>query len=600
MKKLILSVVYFLVFGAQLAIANNSGNPNSTNTMIPLPLRINFNGMLMWGYNLNFGGGMGHSDSMASGNGMQGNGAMNGGSGMQMEQGWMYATMPMIALGGDTFTNIVNLDKSDSGELVWDKNSSNLVIAQNKTITVAAGIGVMAMPPASTIFALKVNLMPYKGGHVYRMKHLSSKKEAKSIDQMKVPMSLEDLDRWKINDQISYSSKGGVMFGAGAGMSILVSVMKTHMAEGGWHTTVKKVDDTFALATLRKNKLKMLSVNISNMLVQLSVGKMKNTDKGFNFIYDLSDAVALDAYKRFLNGDILHTQRLLLEGVNTIEMLKTYTSKATGSSRKFTAGLPFLFNTQSTKGEMINTSFVHNGFTDRKVKLYMGMYKKTHTTDGTLSNHKNGGIVFMTMASKKQKMTSFKPRYAGTFKWYYSKQDVSKKVLIRKIKKAVKKLGVDSLKKVSLPVNDKIGYIKLEVDISLNFDETNKLMNSDNRLMASDSIVRVENFFKSKKNLKDYCSIDIFLNICKKRVIKETKRAMRKMPSLLANMRESLLNKDLNGFTKKYAQLGKLAFTNRFVLAQILKMAGKKSLNAIVNIEGSNIQRYRAVLEGEL
>jgi hypothetical protein len=522
-------------------------------------------------------------------------------SSMDMDSEWMFAFMPMISLGGDKFTNIINLNRSNSNELVWEESSDNLVVAQNKVISAGAGAGIMAMPPIDIpLFAIKLSLMPYKGGHVYKQMHINSKKDAQEIEEMKVPLSLNDLQKWRIKDQISYSTKGGVMFGAGVGMSILVNAMQMYMAEGSWQTTVRKIDETYVLASIRKNEMKMLSKNISNMLVQISKSKMKNADQYFNFIYDLSNPRGLEAYQRFINGDIIFSQELIKEGSDAVELVKKSNSIIIGKSGKFTAGLPFLFNSQNTRGEMINTSFTYNGYTGSEMKSFMGMYKKTHTTDGVLSNHKNGGVIFMSMVGQPKNTQHFKPNFSSSIKWFYSKQDVKKKTLKRKLRKAAKTLGIDSIKNLQLPVFKELEYIKLELDLALSKVEIQNLL--EKRNIYSESIIeaRIEDYFSNKQNLKDHCTVDLMLSLCKSRVIKKTKKTLNKIPALLSKMRKSLKNEKLKDFSTEFTNLGRLALTNRFVLAQVMRAAGKKSLKATLKIEGTNIQRYKTTLIGEL
>jgi hypothetical protein len=632
----------------------HGGNTNTNEdsaaevSMIPLPIRIGLNGNIMWGYRIaamggmgHMGGGMGHGDMNNGGmnnggmnnggmnnggmnnggmnnggmnnggmnnggmnnggmnNGGMNNGGMNNGGHMGggMKMGWMYGVMPMLTLSGDTFSRSLNLAKDNTKSLTLelDNDSAGFLSMQNKSIQVGGGAGIMAMPPSDILsWGFKFNLLPYKGGHVFRQKHIDSKKDLKTVKNMKIPHSLVDLDEWRVNDTMTYSSRGGIMFGAGAGLSILVSAMVNYMAQGEWITSVSKVGKTQALVTLRRNKTKMFGAVVMNVVAESRVAKMKNVDKNFNFIFDLETTEGLRAYRQMLNGNILYVQKQVAMDQPGIEMVTMEQSKTRGLMRKVGFGLPFLFNSSSMRGDMKTFATNENGYLNSKSKGYMTMYRRAQESDGVLSDHKSAGLIFMTMtrASLKNDVKG----YAGTFKWYFQKDNTSQKFFKRQVKKLVKLFGADIARDIEIPNLKNMGFVRAEMDLAINAKNTKTLLaladKSDLYTQMYDrTFGKMKEFFNNMAKAKFYCGLNIALELCEATTRKKTWHAISQIPYLLKRMKTALENKQLEKFSTLYGKLGKMALTNRFVLAELFTLAGADNMNAVIKIQGSRISQ---------
>jgi hypothetical protein len=603
MKLLLLAVL----LSAQVVYAHGGSGHysneqmNATDSMIPLPIRINLDGSVSWGFmfgGMNHGGGMNHDGGMNHGGGMNHDGGMQ--AQHENMNGWMYHLMPMLTLSGDYYTRLINLNSKD-GELTIESGDKGFIAIENKSISYGGGLGIMAMPMGFAIpmFGLRASLMPYKGGHVFRLKHIESRQDFGKVKSMLVPNDSGDLSSWAINDRMSFSSRGGVMFGAGVGMSILVQTMSTYMAEGQFVTSVSKVSESEVLVSIRKSRINMFSQMIGNMLVDLRAGGMASVDEDFNFIFDLSNTKAQKLYQEFLLGNILVVQQALLDGEAGIEHVKSSHGSTRGNMRRLSFGIPFLFNGSLKQGQMQTVSTVDNGMTGHKAEAYMAMYSRTRESDGVLSDHKNAGFMFMGMINTP--VGQFRPNYAGTFKWYFQKEETSNFFFHRELKRLVNTLGLDNAATLAVPTLKNMGFVQAEVDLFLTKKDIDVLLEQTQKenlyqSMYNRTYEQMNKFFRNNANAALFCDGLNKILACKKRAYNKTWSAISKLPSILKQIHAAKEAKDLKGMSVGLGNLGKVALTNRFVLDEIFKTAGKNKIEAVLKVKGSRLSQTRIQL----
>ena len=309
LKEFMLLSIMMYLSGSSLASEVNK----PIDSMLPFPVTIDFSGNVSWGYPINFGGmdmgnmsmgGMNSDSGSMSDNQMGGmnsdSGSMNDETPMSanhMSSGWHYMVMPMLTLGGDSYRRLIS--KSKSSLIAHNDESSGFYAVENKNIIYGGGAGVMAMPPDGIpMLSLRLSLMPYKGGHVFKLKQVDSRKDLSQVDSMLIPNDLNDLNDWRTGDRMSYSARGGVMFGAGIGYSIFAAVMGTYMAEGSWTVSVSKADETTVFLTVKKDKMKMMARRVLNALVDVSASQMQTFSGEFQFLIDLSTEEGEESYRR--------------------------------------------------------------------------------------------------------------------------------------------------------------------------------------------------------------------------------------------------------------------------------------------------------------
>jgi hypothetical protein len=660
-----LCLVLMALLATPLAFAHGgaSDDVNETSTadatMIPMPIRIGMDGSVMWGYMMpggmghggHMGGGMGHGNGdmnggmghgngdmnggmghgngdmnggMGHGNGdmNHGNGNMNGngngnmngnghgnggmhGGGMMMEPKWMFGFMPMLHLGGDYYTRVINLSKTDSSDpyaIDMDNKSGKYLAIQNKNIVLGGGGSIMAMPPGSmtTAFGFKLGMMPYKGGHVFRMKQLNDKSEFGLLKNMKVPNTLEELSVWSTNDKMTYSSVGGVMFNAGLGISVIANAMTNYMAQGSWITSVAKAGPTHALVTVRKSKLTMFGGSLGNALVTLKVGQMNNADNHFSFIFDLASKTGLEAYRKMLKGNIQAAQLAVMDEDEAVEKVTIGQALTRGSMRSLNYGIPFLFRGTVKTGKMQTASYMENGMTGGKMQMEMAMYSRQHTTSGIASNHRSSGFLFMAGAKHKAGNTK-KVMSSGSFKWYFQKERTSNRFFHSQIKKLIKVFGLDNAKNIQIPTLANMGFVRAEVDLFINAKQANILMDAAQKadlynVMYDSAYNKMVRFFANGSNYQSVCNRAERLVLCKKRMFKKTWSAISAIPRVLKNMKTALDKRQLKLYAKNFAELGRLMMTNRFVFQEVYRTVGQDKIKAVLKIKGSRVAETRIQL----
>ena len=582
-------------------------------SMLPFPVMVDFSGNVTWGYPLS-------SDSMHSGHMDMGSSDMDMGSSvmdmgssdmdmgemnsedqmdhsnttMNHSSGWHFMVMPMLSLGTDTYRRVISKSSADKIEL--SNESKGYYAIENKTSMYGGGAGIMAMPPNGIpLLSLRLSLMPYKGGHVFKLKQIANKNEVNQLNSMLIPQNKNELDSWSTGDRMSYSARGGVMFGAGVGYTIFAAVMGTYMAEGSWNVSVSKADDTTVYIEVKKEKMNMMSRKVMNALIELSGSEMKSISSNFQFLFDLAYPLAQEAYDRLLNGDILFAQELAKEYNSGVEIVRSSHTLSNGRMRARSFGIPWLYNRERMSSKMTSDSIVYQGFNGQEFMSYMAMYRDAVRSEGRMSYRVNSGVLFMGMTNHETENLN-DIRTGGVFKWFFHKENTSKNYLKWQLNRLIHKFGLDQAKSIDL-THYKSGFVSAELDLSLTHDDLMKLIESNTNAIIQEKVVTKElnSYFSSEENVRIHCGTKT-VKKCMRRLYKNTHFAVSQLPMVIKNLSVSFKRKTLKDYNLALGQLGRLALTNRFVLSKISEMAGKNILSGVLKLKGSDISQVQIQL----
>ncbi len=610
-----------VLFSSTIFAHNNDGHPQENDdpitSMIPLPVSVDFGGEVSWGYHIDFSGenhtshmgmdhsGMDHSGMDHSGMDMDSDSDsgmdMDSDSSMEMSDSsssWHNMIMPMITLGVNNYTRLLN--RSTSSSLNISKHNDGYIAIENSSIVLGGGLGLMAMPPVDLpMFSFRLSLMPYKGGHVFRLKQINDEKELEHLGNMVIPHDLNDLDTWKVGDRMAYSSKGGIMFGAGAGFSVLASVLTTYMSEGTWSVSVYKIGESSIYLSVQKRKMTMLGVKALNAITELSSSTMKHVDANFNFILDLKTDAGIKAYHDILQGNILAAQKASLEGLEGVELISRVKTRSGGRISRRSIGLPYLFNIRSQRSSMLSVSQLFHGFSGEEYQSHMSMYRKSVETDGRWSQHKNSGILFMGMTNENLSHPKEEAGFGANFKWYFQKDNTSRAQLKWQLNRLIHKFGFDKAKDLVIPAGN-LGFVRAELDLSLGHSELKRLIEKTEVNTLYDetytqAFESMNTYFSDSKNVRIHCGNNR-AGICMRSLYKATWSALSKFPNILQKLKMAYIHKDYKLLNAALGNLGKISLTNRFVLREIFKKAGKKNINGVLKVQGSKLSQANIAL----
>ena len=539
---------------------------------------------------------------------------------MPKKVSWML--MPMIHGGGDVHKRVINLTENNLDHIskgnfqplqISEDSSEGFLLVENKRIELGVGLMVMGAPE-SINWGLwgSAGVMPYVGGSSSHQRYVADRKALENISKMKVPKSVEELESWSDKDSMSYTVHGGVMFSAGAGITIFVDAGLMYMAQGMWKVSLEKVNNHQIRVRYRKEKLHHLAFTNNTIISSLNVGGFKSSDKSFGYIFDLRDDHAMKAYKHMLFGDISLAQKMVKNGVT--EGIKHETkgfSKSKGRIFNVSAGIPFLGQASLGKGVVKSYSEEVNFMDDMTIYNHMGMYFDERKTTGIISHHKKKVFNFMAMhmTMKKEFDEDGEAKFLevkshnGSFQWLFERDHGKVKHLKRAFLKLARRTGLLNNLTLDLPEDQKLGYVRASVSVNLNERGLNKLMNktikSDGYLLKkSESLI--SRWFDKAGNPAKICKIYKTIKNCKRAMVKRTNKGIAKMKTQLLKMDKFLKKADYDKFTQSYTKFGKQFLKNMFTFHSVLTLVGERNIKVDFELMGENLLKTKMSLKPQL
>lgn len=582
---------------------------------LPIHVMMSMQGpMVHYGIGTNMHGG-GHMGNMGNMGNMDGH--MGEGHGRKV----CLMIMPMVHMGGDVHKRVINLTENnldhlskgkgdDLRLLELDENSSQgFLLIENKRIEVGAGLMVMGAPKSINwgLWA-SAGVMPYVGGSSFHQRFVKDRETLENIKKMKVPETISELETWSMQDKMSYTVHGGVMFSAGAGITIFFDTGLMYMAQGMWKVSLEKVDHNKIRVRIRKEKLHHLAFSTTTVISSLNVGGFRSSDKSFGYIFDLRDASARKAYKHMLWGDISLAQKFVKEGLSKGLTHETQGfSKSKGRMFNLSAGIPFLGQASLGKGVMKSYSEEVNFVDGMTMNNHMGMYYDERKTSGVISHHKKKTFNFMAMHMTMKKefeeegVTKFHEvkSHHGSFQWLFERDHGKVKHLRRAFSKLANRTGLLPDFNPDLPDDQKLGYVRTSFSVNISERGMNKLMKKDYDFKGT-SRTLINKWFKNRTNPAKICKVYKTIKNCKAAMVKRTTYAVTKMKMHLLKMDKFLENKNYTKFTESYTKFGKQFLKNIFTFNTILSLAGERNVKIDFELMGEKLLKTKMSLKPSL
>ena len=177
------------------------------------------------------------------------------------------------SLGGRN--NLALRTKDEHGYLVQETKELNFGIGLNGQI-----------PLGASGFSAGVGLVPVKGSKISVTRTVGSKEELDDLSKFKKLKRVEDLEKLKIGDSLSYRRKGGVVFKAFIGHA-LVNVDVHFVAQGIWQIKIKKGKGHKVFAQINNIKIRTMKQVLGTIISGASLSQYNVKDENFSFIFDL-------------------------------------------------------------------------------------------------------------------------------------------------------------------------------------------------------------------------------------------------------------------------------------------------------------------------
>lgn len=443
-----------------------------------------------------------------------------------------------------------------------------------------------------------VGILPLLGRDVESVKYYSSPKEAENSEGLtKVPGYVEDLREWSPGDSITYVSRGGVLFSAGIGLGIL-GLGQNVLAHGSWETYVEKISPNKVYLKITKGTIQSLSTLANFAIATLAVSSFQSADDGFSYLYNLDTEKGRKAYEDAIRGNIMASDQLIESPDNDVEtapVLKVATFKTLSTGRLVSAqlGLPVLWNTSYSRGNISSFSASDFHISDKVARSHYGIYSEEKNYR-FWTKHRETDLMFYGTHYTITGPDSSESGFFGRYNYAYRNDHTNARKLDRAIHALVRKTAIHELQ-VEVPDED-LGYAGIDFDATFSEEHTLRLM-SLAPSMGKHTMQKVADRYLSSYSFNQdpysVCkgeAVPLVRRRCANELREETLSAIDKMHEALNEMTTEK-NRDPKAFARAYGELGEAMTKNFITFRTVLELAGPGvEINYL--LEGSRISMY--------
>jgi hypothetical protein len=238
-----------------------------------------------------------------------------------------------------------NLEESkDNFTLDLKEHHAGYIINTKRVIGLSAGLETALNSIPLTV---GIGLAPANKTYASFINHVDSLDEAEKMLQF-IPVTVNQLDQYKINDSATFELIGGVIFRIGAELEVL-NIGEKFIRAGGWSCYVKKVSDDTIYVELKKIREIGKSIYSNLIIPYYEAGKIKDIGNGFSYLINYKSEAGLVAYHAFLKGqlDLINPIEKKITEIKTINYIKEATYKNFGYYIPFVPLLSYI-NTKET------------------------------------------------------------------------------------------------------------------------------------------------------------------------------------------------------------------------------------------------------------
>jgi len=407
-----------------------------------------------------------------------------------MEEGLVFENHPVAFGGMDKIVRATCLDQSLTEVIELCPENSPYVLLENKKWDLGLGFESHMHLPIPGV-GLGAGISYLKGKNYYSFRYLTHKNEKRTA--LNFPVNPEEFKNWRSGDQLSYMSKGTIVFSVYVGFEPFVHLGPQIFRTGVYRISMKKIDDKTLIAEIANLKSKDLSLEGSAIFAggELSGGKGKSNSVTYEF--DMEAESTYPVLAHFIAGR--------LDLVNQAALVKS-DSINRGRSALGSFGFPMLFNRGGYRGtyasqgsvEELEEGHLH------KHDVYSLSKVKDRSTRGVLSEHmwENKTLVTTIIKEKDEPTHSL---LSVVLNWTFSRDHVKLSQFEKKIRKVARITGLSKLREIKLPDGTR-GYVKIDLSINLSAEHVLKVLTPDQKAELEDHQNKNEYQALNKKLMK--------------------------------------------------------------------------------------------------
>lgn len=440
-----------------------------------------------------------------------------------------------------------------------------------------------------------VGLIPLIGKESRSVKFHRGLSEARATRGYRaVPTVARSLDSWSTGDSLTYRSRGGLLFAAGAGLGA-IGVGSTALAQGSWEIAIEKITRDKVYVKITREQIHSLSFSVGAALVQAAVTDFRESDKGFSFLFDLRSETGCKGYEDMIRGNVLAAETLALREI-AVPLEQAGTAKIVsfqtlGGGRLFSSqqGFPGIWFRQRTRGQISSFSSAEFPLKNKNAQVHYGVYSQSKRLL-FLSKHRETEQVFYGVhyAVKSPKETH-QGRF-GQFHFLHTNDATSARKFEKVLRELIKLTGIEEFAKDS-PARA-LGYVGIDFETTFNQENTQRLMIAAQTRDADYFVGIGDRYLKAYRQRGDpfnHC-LGPVLPGCRRHLQEESFAALQTMHHALRTMALAQ-DRDPVAFTEAYAKFGEAFGKNHITFRSALELAGP-GVELRYLLEGTRLSLY--------
>lgn len=325
------------------------------------------------------------------------------------------------ALNYDWLDQIVNLTPAPAGNcptLNIDVYRDGYKIALERSFYASITPAISYWFPRDEVWTA-IAVGPMKNNFGVTFSTIKSMNELQAEKAKKLPVTGQELSRWKVKDSAYWESQGGVAFYLGVGKEA-VGLSVYAVASGVWANYLEKTGPNTVYVERQKKDVKTIAYGGGVMRLMLTTEQAFEKAKGLTYEFTLKNSEATSAFERFMAGDA--TKALELSTIANSGVTKIADTSGSRIGRTFGATLatPFIpvIAFKGSSGKDANIEEEITIWDEQIVKNY-GVYKKESSSRLVSAHRKKatsfkGGVVKMEVGQGSN--TKYTEKFYGNFK----------------------------------------------------------------------------------------------------------------------------------------------------------------------------------------
>ena len=504
----------------------------------------------------------------------------------------------LFLLDYDRSEHLIN--QTDGGDsIVLDDYRNGFRLIQNETKALGIDIAFNFAIPTN----VPVGLDLLAGTNVSFDRFAPTRDAASKMQKPRLPSRAPDLTDWSEGDNVLFLARGGVGFSVGADWNHVAGPAAYFFAEGDWYVYIEKYSPNHAYVKVTNSQILSLGVVGNSVVAGLGIEAFKEADQGFSFRYDLNDPTAAKAYEDAIRGNFEPSEKFADAGT-FVSRAATNQTAWLGLVRYWYFGVPFLASINGNTGQIHSRTSVLNHENGNRSTIYSGLYVDHLRTGGWLSKHAMSINNFIgSRYIEKGPNGQISSGYLGQYLWAWESSKGSYRKIHKHLAALVAKTGLESLLSINIPEENKLGYLNMQFQANLPQETVDLLMEwatgfqeTGADLLMQSSQKGMETYFSAGQDSLGICEASVQdIGECKARMVRETRRATRKLMLQLKAMAVTK-NTDFPAFVRHFGEFGKQMATNRFTFSQILELTQKAPLEMTFSMGGERISILRKVI----